>query len=320
MAAIIMIMKYIEVRFDIAPYNTDVSDVLCALLADEGFEAFESTDHSLIAWIQQRIYSPKCICRAIDALPFSNVIIHYHIAEVPDMNWNKQWEENGFKPIIIYGKKQETSDALQALIVIHDTVHTDVPKAKYDICINPCQAFGTGSHETTRMILSQLVSMPMKGRFVIDAGTGTGILAIFCSMLGAEKIVAYDIDEWSVRNACENLALNGITQGVSILLGDSSMLYELRQSYGESPQPHSCVMVRPSLLIANINRNILLNDMSVFADMLDDGGELLLSGFYTTDIPILLTEANRVGFSLCHQAEEHEWAMLLLKKEKPLAQ
>lgn len=313
-------MKYIEVKFDIIPYNIDVSDVLCALLADEGFEAFESTDNSLVAWIQQKVYSSECVCRAIDALPFSNVVIHYHIAEAPDVNWNKRWEKDGFKPIVIYDKKQKDSDTVQALIAIHDTVHADVPKAKYDICISPCQAFGTGSHETTRMILRQLVTMPMKGRCVIDAGTGTGILAIFCRMLGAENIVAYDIDEWSVRNAQENLALNGINQGVSILLGDSSVLCKLKQSRGDSHQFTPYFSVRPSLIIANINRNILLNDISAFAGMLDDGGELLLSGFYTTDIPVLMTEANSVGFSLCHQVEEHEWAMLLLKKEKPSVQ
>ncbi len=291
-------MRYFEVTFHFTPYNQDAADVLSALLADEGFEAFESSHETLLAWIQQQQYSEEGVCRAVEAVPFPDVTIKYQVAVAPDENWNRRWEEEGFRPIIIYDDEIGQSDTRQALITIHDTDHLDVPSARYDINISPCQAFGTGSHETTRMILRQLLTMPMQGRSVIDAGTGTGILAIFCRMLGAEDVLAYDIDEWSVRNAQENIAQNGITQGIQILLGDSSVLANSRVS----------------LIIANINRNILLSDMPIFAENIEPGGEMLLSGFYVTDVPMLLDAANRLGFSLSHQSDEHEWAMLLLKK------
>ncbi len=297
-------MKYYEVTFHITPYSMDVADILSALLADEGFEAFESSDETLLAWIQQQQYSEDGMCRAIDAIPFPDVTIKYQVAEAPDENWNRRWEEEGFRPIIIYDNETGQPDTHQALIAIHDTDHLDIPEAKYDIRISPCQAFGTGSHETTRMILRQLLTMPMQGRSVIDAGTGTGILAIFCRMLGAENVLAYDIDEWSVRNAQGNIALNGITQGIQVLLADCTVLANSRAS----------------LLIANINRNILLSDMPVFAESIEPGGEMLLSGFYVTDVPMLLDAANKLGFSLTHQSEEQEWAMLLLKKGNHTAQ
>ncbi len=297
-------MKYYEVTFHITPYSMDVADILSALLADEGFEAFESSDETLLAWIQQQQYSEDGMCRAIDAIPFPDVTIKYQVAEAPDENWNRRWEEEGFRPIIIYDDETGQLDTRQALIAIHDTDHLDIPEAKYDIRISPCQAFGTGSHETTRMILRQLLTMPIQGRSVIDAGTGTGILAIFCRMLGAENVLAYDIDEWSVRNAQGNIALNGITQGIQVLLADCTVLANSRAS----------------LLIANINRNILLSDMPTFAESIEPGGEMLLSGFYVTDIPMLLDEASRHGFTLSRQSEEHEWAMLLLKKGNHTAQ
>lgn len=313
-------MKYFEVTFDITPYSSDVADVLCALLADEGFEAFEPSGNCLVAWIQQQQYSTEGLARAIAAIPFSGTIIQYRIAEAPDENWNKRWEEDGFKPIVIYDDATVHSATPHALVAIHDTMHLDVPEAQFDICISPCQAFGTGSHETTRMILRQLLSMPMHGRSVIDAGTGTGILAIFCHMLGAKDVMAYDIDEWSVRNALDNLALNGITDGVRVLLGDSSVLSLSNQYHDKSLSCHSTAFPQVSLLIANINRNILLNDMPLFAESIEPGGELLLSGFYVTDVPMLVAEANRFGFSLCRQSEDQEWAVLLLKKEKHTVQ
>lgn len=301
-------MKYYEVKFHIYPSSDVASDLLSALLADEGFEAFEPVHDGLLAWVQQSMFSSEGIERSINSCPLPNIAITYSVSEAPDENWNQLWEQEGFRPIII---SDEKGDSDPALIVIHDTAHNDVPKSRYDILINPCQAFGTGSHETTRMILRQLLSMPMKGRSVVDAGTGTGILAILCHLLGASVVLAYDVDEWSVRNAKANLALNNISSGVQVLLGDSSVL-----SFSEEDGICASYDVHPSLLIANINRNILIADMPVFARSLAPEGELLLSGFYTDDVPVLLEEAAKYGFHLVLQKEESNWALLLLKKEK----
>lgn len=313
-------MKYLEATFHITPYSEAAADVLSALLADEGFEAFDASEDTLQAWVQMHLYSPDGIRRAVEAMPFPDMAIEYSVADAPDENWNRRWEEDGFKPIVIYADTADTSADNKALITIHDTAHPDVPDAVYDICISPCQAFGTGSHETTRMILRQLLAMPIRDRKVIDAGTGTGILAIFCRMLGAAVVLAYDIDEWSVRNARENLALNGISSGVQVLLGDSSVLARQYSDGRPDGQCPSYVFPPASLLIANINRNILLGDLPVFAESIEAGGELLLSGFYTDDVPMLLAEASRLGFTLSSRSQDHDWAMLLLKKEKHTAQ
>lgn len=301
-------MKYYEVKFKISPCSDVASDVLSALLADVGFEAFEPLTDGLLAWVQQGLYAEEGVESALESFPLPEVDVTYSVAEAPDENWNQVWEQEGFRPIIISSQQDDSQASSQPLIVIHDTNHTDVPQTEYDIKINPCQAFGTGSHETTRMILSQLVGMPMQGRHVVDAGTGTGILAIMCRMLGASRVLAYDIDEWSVRNAQDNLLLNNVQDGVQVLLGDSSVLHTELNGAGE--ESAFC----PTLLIANINRNILLADMQRFASCLDDGGELLLSGFYTEDVPVLISEASKHGFRLVQDRVDGYWALLLLKK------
>lgn len=301
-------MKYYEVRFQISPNSEVATDILSALLADEGFEAFEPSDKGLLAWVQQTMYCQEGVERIVGNFPLPDTDIIYFVSETPDENWNQQWEQEGFRPIVISGE-----DGENAIIVIHDTAHNDVPQARYDIRINPCQAFGTGSHETTRMILRQLLTMPMSGRHVVDAGTGTGILAILCRMLGAAHVFAYDIDEWSVRNAQANLLLNEIHEVVEVHLGDSSVL-PIPVS-GDSVHANASLF-SPTLLIANINRNILLADMSRFSACLFEGGELLLSGFYTEDVPVLLAEAATHDLYPVHQCQDANWALLLLKKGK----
>ena len=300
-------MKYFEVKFHITSAEVGIaSDILSALLADEGFETFEPTNDRLLAWVQQSIYSKEGVERAIGGFPLSDTRITYTISEAPDENWNRQWEQEGFRPIVI-------TDGDKPIIVIHDTAHDDVPEAQYDIRINPCQAFGTGSHETTRMIMRQLLAMPMSGRYVVDAGTGTGILAILCRMLGAAHVFAYDIDEWSVRNAQANLLLNDIHEAVEVHLGDSRVL-PVQETLAEPLA--QAISFAPTLLIANINRNILLADMPRFSDSLSPEGELLLSGFYTEDVPILLKEAENHGLHPILQSQDSNWALLLLKKGK----
>ena len=300
-------MKYFEVKFHITSAEVGIaSDILSALLADEGFETFEPINDGLLAWVQQSIYSKEGVERAIGGFPLPDTRITYTVSEAPDENWNRQWEQEGFRPIVI-------SDGDKPIIVIHDTAHDDVPEAQYDIRINPCQAFGTGSHETTRMIMRQLLAMPMSGRYVVDAGTGTGILAILCRMLGAAHVFAYDIDEWSVRNAQANLLLNDIHEAVEVHLGDSRVL-PVQETLAEPLA--QAISFAPTLLIANINRNILLADMPRFSDSLLPEGELLLSGFYTEDVPILLKEAENHGLHPILQSQDSNWALLLLKKGK----
>ena len=244
--------------------------------------------------------------QAVQDFCLPDVVIDYVCTEAPDEDWNQVWEEEGFQPIYIpLGEGQEEA------VVIHDVKHKDVPQARYDILITPRMAFGTGSHQTTRLVLRKLANMDLEGKRVIDAGTGTGILALMGIKRRAAHVFAYDIDEWSVENTRDNLLLNHIfnvgvkdvkgVKGVKdicveVVCGDSSVL---------EGQPQA------DLLIANINRNILLADLPRFGKAVRKGGNLILSGFYLSDVPILTEAAAQQGFSLLETESEGEWAMLL---------
>lgn len=281
-------MKYYEVNFHIEPQSEDMADILSALIADLGFETFEYTPTGLRAYIQRDLMDRHRMDETIKDFPVPAIKITYLCEDAPDEDWNEEWEKEGFQPILI-----------DDVIGVHDARHS-IPPVKYDILIHPRQAFGTGSHQTTRMILTQLSEMNLEGKNVIDAGTGTGILAIMAMKRGAQKVKAYDIDEWSVENARQNMLLNGIESGVEIVLGNSSCIEEEREK---------------DLLIANINRNILMNDMSIFRKTLRNGGEMILSGFYEDDIPIIMDKAKNLGFILKGKRIEEEWAMLLLEAD-----
>ena len=282
-------MKYYEINFRIEPYIEAYGDVFSASLAEIGFESFVPTDNGLQAYIQQSLFEEGKLKQLIEDYPFPGVNISYDIAEAEYEDWNAVWEEEGFHPIII-----------DDIIVIHDVKHTDVPNMPYNIIISPKLAFGTGSHQTTRMILRELASLDIKNKRVIDAGTGTGILSIMCVMRGATNVFAYDIDEWSVDNTRDNLLLNGIHNQITVEEGDASVLAKTGNA---------------DLLIANINRNILLNDLHIFSSKLSTNGLLLLSGFYTEDVPVLVEAAQREKFKLIKKESDENWCMLLLEKQ-----
>ena len=299
-------MKYFEVKFTMNPFSEVAADLLTASLAEIGFESFSQTEDCLLAYIQQSEWDEAMTQQAVQDFCLPDVVIDYVCTEAPDEDWNQVWEEEGFQPIYIpLGEGQEEA------VVIHDVKHKDVPQARYDILITPRMAFGTGSHQTTRLVLRKLANMDLEGKRVIDAGTGTGILAIMGIKRGAAHVFAYDIDEWSVENTRDNLLLNHIfnvgvkevkgVKGVKdicveVVCGDSSVL---------EGQPQA------DLLIANINRNILLADLPRFGKAVRKGGNMILSGFYLSDVPILTEAAAQQGFSLLETESEGEWAMLL---------
>lgn len=281
-------MKYYEVNFRLEPCQEAYADVLSATLAEIGFESFVPTENGLQAYIQQSVFRKDNLEQAIGKFPLQNVRITYDMQDAEYEDWNAVWEEEGFHPIVI-----------DDTIVIHDVKHRNVPALPYDIIISPKLAFGTGSHQTTRMILRELCGMDLKDKNVIDAGTGTGILSIMCIKRGAEHVFAYDIDEWSVENTKDNLLLNGIHNQITIEEGDASVLEKTEKA---------------DLLIANINRNILLNDLPVFSAKLSANGQLLLSGFYTEDVPFLVDVARKEGLTLVKKESDENWCMLLLEK------
>lgn len=291
-------MKYYEVKCSLQPFSETAADLLSASLSEIGFESFSQTEDCLLAYIQQSEWDEDRMQQVVQDFYLPDVSISYVCSEAPDEDWNQVWEEEGFLPIII----PTASSQGEAFIVVHDVKHTDVPPARYDILITPRMAFGTGSHETTRLILRTLASLDLEGKRVIDAGTGTGILAIMAMKRGAASVFAYDIDEWSVENTRDNLLLNKIYYGVEVAIGDSSVLVGCEKA---------------DLLIANINRNILLQDLPRFAKAIKPKGMMILSGFYSEDVPVLTEAAVQHGFSLLNEENEGEWAMLLFEADAP---
>ena len=281
-------MKYFEVDFTISPYSADASDVLAAMAGEAGFETFEETETGLKGYVQQSLFDVSVLKTALEDFPFEDTTISYDIREAEDRDWNEQWEQEGFEPIVISEN-----------LIIHDGRH--LPDSTPDIAIeiDAKLAFGTGTHETTRMICSTLLELQPKGR-VLDCGTGTGILSICALKLGAQEAIGYDIDEWSVDNARHNAVINQVDDRFTSLLGDASILNKVEGTF--------------DLVMANINRNILLNDMPQFVSKMNAGATLILSGFYTDDCQLLIEKAQTLGLTLQQQKEDQQWACLVLTR------
>ncbi len=282
-------MKYFEFTFNTSPCTETVNDVLAAVLGEAGFESFVEREGGLSAYIQQSLCDEETIKNALADFPLPDTQITYSYVEAEDKNWNEEWEKNFFQPIVIGDR-----------CVIHSTFHTDVPKAEYDIVINPQMAFGTGHHETTSLIIGELLDSELQGKSLLDMGCGTSILAILARMRGAAPCTAIDIDEWCVRNSIENIELNQVTD-ITVEQGDAAALA------GKGPF---------DIVIANINRNILLNDMKQYVACMHPGSELYMSGFYVDDIPVIREEAERNGLSFVHYKEKNRWAAVKLQKGK----
>lgn len=279
-------MKYFEVIFTISPYSTDASDILAAMAGEAGFETFEEMNDGLKGYVQQSLFDEDTLRQTIADFPFEGVTITYDIHEAEDRDWNEQWEQEGFEPIVI----------ADGAIVIHDGRHLPEVESKIAIEIDAKLAFGTGTHETTRMICATLFELVSKGR-VLDCGTGTGILSICALKLGAKEAIGYDIDEWSVDNARHNAVINLVDNRFSSLLGDASILNKVEGNF--------------DVVMANINRNILLTDMPMFREKMAPGAKLILSGFYTEDALLLIEKANTLGLTLRQQKEDQNWCCLV---------
>lgn len=288
-------MKYYVANFDIECADEllqPARELLSAAACEAGFEAFEDTDNGIAGYVQRPLYDKEALDAAIaDYMP-EGTQVTYNIEEVPDQDWNQDWEDQGFEPIGV-------SDHL----VIYDAKHTDMSMFAGDdgvmrIFIEARNAFGTGTHQTTRMILRRLLGMDLTGKSVLDCGCGTGILGIVALRLGANRVLGYDIDEWSSENAKHNAALNGV-DNLYVLLGDASVLDGVKEEF--------------DVVIANINRNILLNDMTAFRSHLKTGGRLILSGFYETDVPMLEQAAQSNGLTIIDVVTDEEWACAMFE-------
>ena len=282
-------MKYFEVEFTINPMSADASDLLAAIAGDAGFETFEEAENGLKGYVQQSLFDEDALRSCIADFPIEGISIIYNVREAEDRDWNEQWEQEGFEPIII------------PPLAIHDGRHLPEVESEISIEIDAKLAFGTGTHETTRMICKELISTvpELEEVRVLDCGTGTGILSIAALKLGASEAVGYDIDEWSADNARHNAVINRVDERFTSLLGDASVIDTIEGEF--------------DFVLANINRNILLADMPRFVSKMHSGSKLILSGFYTADSPLLIQKAADLGLTFDSQNQDQDWACLVFK-------
>lgn len=281
---------YYALRLDVEPCSADATDLLAYALGEIGYESFVPDDKGLTAYVRTELYDADAVAEALGDFPFdARISLSGEMIEGRD--WNAEWERNYFRPIVVGDR-----------CVVHSSFHTDVPAAEYDIVIDPKMAFGTGHHATTSMILTRLLELPLEGRSIIDVGTGTGILAILAAMRGAVPATGIEIDRFAWENACDNVRLNGHPE-IAMLCGDASLLQALRPA---------------DVVVANINRNVILADIAAYAAAMLPGATLLLSGFYTADCPMVEEAAAAAGLTPTARHERDGWACVEL--HKPAAQ
>lgn len=289
-------MKYLVAKFKIAT-SEDLLQVCKDLLADSaaeaGFESFEETQEGLEAYVQKELFDKDALDASIADFPIEGTDISYTIEDAEDKDWNEEWEEQGFDPICV-------DDQVLIYDAKHPELHPTTSPDHIEIGIEAKLAFGTGNHETTRMIVSTLLNMNLYKKRVLDCGCGTGILGLVASKLGASEVVGYDIDEWSVENAKHNAQLNGV-DNLEVYFGNASVINHISGVF--------------DVVLANINRNILLEDMKSFRGVLNEGGYMILSGFYEEDIPVLLDKAKEFGLYESGRRTDNNWACLVLKNK-----
>ena len=272
---------YIAYEFLVIPQNP-ATEILIAELGHVGFESFVENDNGVTAYIQKQEWNSNILddLYILGSAEF-NIKFSYH--EVIQTNWNKEWEKN-FNPIQVDGQ-----------VSVRAPFHEN-PSLKFDIVIEPKMSFGTGHHETTHMMIQHLLALDLENKKVLDMGCGTGILAIFAEMKGAQPTDAIDIDSWCYQNSIENVQRNGCKH-ITVLEGDSSLLKGKKYD----------------VIIANINRNILLSDMKIYTDCLRQEGILLLSGFYKDDITIIENEVVKHGLVFDKMIQRNRWVALKYK-------
>lgn len=281
-------MKYIEVKFTIPSEVGFLSELIPYQLGELGFESFQQTDEGLLAYIQQQLFNKDTLQETLLSLPQGEVLT-YTVQDAEYKDWNEEWESQGFDPIEIEGK-----------IIIHDCIHpVDATPYIYNIVIDAHQAFGTGTHDTTQMMLRFLTSQPSPPESLLDCGCGTGILSIAAMKMGVRRVVGYDIDEWSVENSRHNAELNQCAG--DFFLGDASVLREAIEGTFD-------------VVLANINRNILINDVPRFVKMMHADSVLAVSGFYTDDADTIIRAFAEQGLVPTPiKYESNNWRLLTFK-------
>ena len=278
-------MDYYKITIEITPFEEWLRDVLVAQLGEIGFDSFVETDSGTEAFIQVNNFIETDLEFVLDSFQ-DDFSFSTKKELIKSRNWNEEWEKNYFKPLVINNE-----------CVIRAPFHTDFPKAKFEIIIEPNMAFGTGNHETTSMMVETILENNMEQKNVLDMGCGTGILGILASMKGAKNVTAIDIDEWSFNGSNENAALNNIHK-ITVKQGDASLLGNEKFD----------------IILANIHKNVLLNDMAAYCNVLNSNGLLVMSGFYTEDIHDIKSKAESLGLNDNGFKTKNNWVAYSFKK------
>lgn len=267
------------------PSNSELHEILIAELSQLNFDSFQEMDEKLDAYIPEDLYDEKSLFPVMEKYGISH---GFNVEKVEDINWNEEWEKN-FDPVFVDDKVQ-----------IRATFHEPQPNYKFDILINPKMAFGTGHHETTQLIVAEQLCIDHESKSILDVGTGTGVLAVMASKLGAKSITATDVDDWCIDNSRDNLELNQV-KNYKILQGTIDKL-TLSGLY--------------DIIYANINKNVLMSEIPFYSALLNGHGILVLSGFYTEDVDELREIAIQHGLNLKHTKTRNNWTMMHMYNSK----
>ena len=276
-------MNYTQISFKLNPDNQENREILVAMLSDLAFESFDESEEQVMGYIPGESVNLEEIMEITSLLPFS---VQTANEIIPDKNWNEVWEKNYFKPLLIGNR-----------CLVRAPFHTEFEPAEFELVIEPKMAFGTGNHETTTLVAEQILNMDLEGKTVLDMGCGTGILGMLASLKGAKSVIAIDIDTWSFESAVENARLNNILN-LEAKLGDASLLGTEKYE----------------IIFANIHKNVIINDLPIYESVLQSGGKLFLSGFYTHDMPDVKAKAESLGLIETGFQEKNNWVVYSFEK------
>lgn len=281
-------MDYIELKVSLTPFSQDLSDILVAELADAGFESFDDIENGFNGYIQENLFNAD-IAHTVNqiALDFGATATVEH-QKIVTQNWNALWESN-FDPIVVDD---------ECILLAH--FHTEDRPYKYKIVMEPKMAFGTGHHETTYLMASGILKFDCTDKTVLDMGTGTGVLGILAAMKGAKEVDAIDIDSWSYDSALENSTYNGVADRTHVFCGDAALL--------TTPEKYD-------LVLANINRNILIKDMPTYYRSMKPGATIFFSGILLEDIPSIEVSAAALRMKKVGENRRNKWAFLAFEKQ-----
>ena len=276
-------MNYTQISFRLTPDSEENREILVAVLSDLAFESFDETEDQVLGYIPGESFNFGEMDEITSTLPFS---VHSENEMVPDQNWNEVWEKNYFKPLLIGGR-----------CLVRAPFHIEYEPAEFELVIEPKMAFGTGNHETTTLMAEQILNINLTGKTVLDMGCGTGILGMLASLKGAKRITAIDIDHWSFESTVENAHLNNILN-LKAKLGDASLLGS--ENY--------------EVIFANIHKNVIISDLPAYKKVLQSGGQLYLSGFYTHDMRDVKEKAESLGLIETGFHEKNNWVVYSFRK------